>query len=297
MVLAATPSAMLLLSCGSAAFAPPRCTPMMLAGKPALYEEGMEIIARREERMAALMDRMEGRVVLTGSATRPRRSYTLEELRAEGADRVAQRERLQAGAATSAPSPSVEYSIDELRAEGELRVATRKAYAMLLDEKREKLAQLSKRVAEATEGAPLDPLEISEDSKVAQDVSNAVALVGGLAALAGLGLEVGVAERAELAIVLGTMASVAADTDQGVVGQSMRAVGKVSSPILKVGSEAGKAAVKYSDEQDLGWKARAVFELSAEAAVRKMMGVEKPPKTKAPPPEEKKGPFGGLFGR
>jgi hypothetical protein len=79
MVLAATPSAMLLLSCGSAAFAPPRCTPMMLAGKPALYEEGMEIIARREERMAALMDRMEGRVVLTGSATRPRRSYTLEE--------------------------------------------------------------------------------------------------------------------------------------------------------------------------------------------------------------------------
>eukprot|EP00966_Prymnesium_polylepis_P243708 5635886-Prymnesium_polylepis.1 len=59
----------------------------------------------------------------------------------------------------------------------------------------------------------------------------------------------------------------------------------------------GKAAVKYSDEQDLGWKARAVFELSAEAAVRKMMGVEKPPKTKAPPPEEKKGPFGGLFGR
>jgi len=229
-----------------------------------LWDDGRKTVARREEMTQLLDERMatlKGCVVKTDQSER---------------------------------ATSRRYTIEELEAEGALRVATRKAFAVLFEEKRRKfddsLAQPDSNMNDSPEDA--------EDERIAQDVSNAVALVGGLAALAGLGLEVGVAERAELALAVATMASVAADTDQGVVGQTMRAVGKASSPVLKASAAAGKAVAEVAEKNEVGWKSRAVFELVTEAAVRKVMGVESPkraPPPPPPPPEPEPGFFGKLF--
>ena len=116
---------------------------------------------------------------------------------------------------------------------------------------------------------------IPDEAEVAKDVSTAVALLSGVGAFAAMGATVAELDADLLALGLGASAAVIAEEDEGLAGRSLRAVGKVATPVLKTTAEAAKTAADYAEENDLGWKARALLEMGVEAAVR---SVKKAPK-------------------
>ena len=131
------------------------------------------------------------------------------------------------------------------------------------------IEELVTKTAAKTAAAATKATEIPEDG-VEKDVGTAIALLTGAGSLAAMGGEIASIDADILALAAGAAAAVVADEDTGIAGRTLRGVGNVATPVLKVSAQAAEGVGKWIDENQIGWKARAVLEIGVEAAVRKV---------------------------
>ena len=137
------------------------------------------------------------------------------------------------------------------------------------DDVRAKVGATIATLADKTAAAATKATEIPEDG-VEKDVGTAIALLTGAGSLAAMGGEIASIDADVLALAAGAAAAVVADEDTGIAGRTLRGVGNVATPVLKVSAQAAEGVGKWIDENQIGWKARAVLEIGVEAAVRKV---------------------------
>ena len=131
------------------------------------------------------------------------------------------------------------------------------------------IEELVTKTAAKTAAATTKATEIPEDG-VEKDVGTAIALLTVRVLSPAMGGEIASIDADVLALAAGAAAAVVADEDTGIAGRTLRGVGNVATPVLKVSAQAAEGVGKWIDENQIGWKARAVLEIGVEAAVRKV---------------------------